>query len=81
MNSIDTSEDECNYNPWIEPAEEINLVSHLDNLVLEYTNKMPANKGKTCRQNVIKPPVGVRGHTKNAQHLFQHSSCLLPLRT
>ena len=66
VNSIDTAGDECNYNPWIEPAEEINLIGRLDNRVLEYTNKMPVSKGKTRRQNVIKPPVGVRGHAKNA---------------
>ena len=66
MNSIDTAEDGCDYNPWIETAKEIYLVSHLDNQVFEYTNKMPTNNGKTGHQNVIKPLVGVRGHAKNA---------------
>ena len=66
VHSIDTAENELNYNPWVEPAEEINLVGRLDGRLLEYTNKMSVTKGKTRRQNVIKPPVGVRGHAKNA---------------
>ena len=38
----------------------------MDNMVLEFTNMKPNSKGGTRWQNVIKPPVGVRGNVQDA---------------
>ena len=74
VNSIDTAEDEPNYNMWKEPLVERVLESKVDDMAFQFTNKKLPLRGKTRRQNVIKPPVGVRDSAKHATTPLQLSS-------